>query len=122
MRLLLYVFIGGGLGSVCRYGVGKLWSSSIFPVGTLMANIISCIILGILIGINAEDILKTEQKVLLMTGFCGGFSTFSTFSAELVQLVQDGASFSAISYLLLSLISGILSILAGIYLSRLILT
>ncbi len=122
MRLLLYVFIGGGLGSICRYGISQLWSSNQGHYGTLTANIISCLILGVLIGLNADGILKNEHRLLLMTGFCGGFSTFSTFSAELVQLYQGDQIVSTLGHLALSIVAGVVSILAGIFIARAILS
>ena len=120
MRLLLLIFIGGGLGTLCRYGIGKIWELSSFPYGSLVANIISCLILGALMGFHSEHILKSETRVILMTGFCGGFSTFSTFSAELVRLYQAGSLFYAFTYLMTSVISGILAIVIGMYLMKLI--
>ena len=88
----LMVFIGGGLGSLCRYGIGLLLKNKAgtLPLGTLMANIISCILLGFLIGWVAKNHLSSPMALLWMTGFCGGFSTFSTFSAESWQLIQQG--------------------------------
>ncbi len=118
MNLLFYVFIGGGLGSICRYGVTKLWPLSQIHYGTLSANIISCIILGVLIGMNAEGILKSEQRLLLMTGFCGGFSTFSTFSAELVQLYHGNQINAAIIHMTASIVAGVFSILFGMFLAK----
>lgn len=113
------VFLGGGLGSLCRYGLAKMLTGYSFPFATLWANVISCFILGALIGLNMDQILKDHQKTLLMTGFCGGFSTFSTFSAEIVQLFQNGQPYSGALYVLASLVSGILAILAGLWCSRL---
>lgn len=118
MNLIFYVFVGGGLGSICRYGITKLWPLSQLHYGTLTANIISCLILGFLIGMNAEGILKNEQRLLLMTGFCGGFSTFSTFSGELVQLYQGDQVISSVLYLSLSIFAGVASILIGMLLSK----
>lgn len=118
MIAVLLVFIGGGLGSLCRYGLGNVLNVDSFPYGTLAANIISCLILGILIGLNINGLMKSEGRLLLMTGFCGGFSTFSTFSGEIIQLYQDGTQSTAFFYILFSLISGICSILIGLWLAR----
>lgn len=118
MTTLFYVFLGGGLGSVCRYGVGRFFDSSHY--GTLTANIISCLILGFLIGISAQQLMKSEQRLLLMTGFCGGFSTFSTFSGELVQMYQNGQVVDAGLYMLGSIAAGIACILIGMFLARMV--
>jgi len=84
MLNFFWVFLGGGLGSICRYGISKLLSGNHFdfPLATLLANIISCIILGYLFGVTLKAGLTNQAKLLWMTGFCGGFSTFSTFSLE----------------------------------------
>jgi len=119
MSSLLYVFLGGGLGSLCRYGISKAWDTSHLHYGTLVANVISCLILGLLIGMTSQEMLKSEQKLLLMTGFCGGFSTFSTFSGELVQLYQGGNAIAAGTYMLISIVAGIACILIGMYVARL---
>lgn len=116
MSSLLYVFLGGGLGSLCRYGVGKIWETSHY--GTLTANIISCLVLGVLIGLTSHEILKSEHRLLWMTGFCGGFSTFSTFSGEIVKLYQDGQLVVAGMYMIGSIIAGITCIVLGMTLAR----
>lgn len=98
---LVWVFVGGGLGSLCRYGIARLMTSYKldFPLATFIANAISCIILGYLIGLTLKDGLSENAKLLLMTGFCGGFSTFSTFSAESFQLLQNGNTTTALLYI-----------------------
>ena len=123
MLAAVYVFIGGGLGSLCRYGlaVGFTYTQFSFlppPRATLFANIISCLILGFLIGWNEKVILEERSRLLLMTGFCGGFSTFSTFSGELVKLYQDGQAVQSIVYLLLSILTGVLCIIMGAFLAK----
>jgi CrcB protein len=89
----LYVFIGGGLGSICRYGIARICYplQSQFPYATLLANFLSCILLGYLITRNKQELVPDAYKWLLMTGFCGGFSTFSTFTGETFGLFQSGA-------------------------------
>jgi fluoride exporter len=89
----LLIFVGGGLGSLCRYALGALVQSRAhltFPVGTLVVNVLGCII----IGIAARYVLNMQTDVVvraaIMTGFCGGFTTFSTFSYETVGLISGG--------------------------------
>lgn len=120
MMPIVYVFLGGGLGSVCRYGVSMLWNGGDLPYGTLTANVISSLILGFLIGLNFNDILNSQYRLLLMTGFCGGFSTFSTFSGEIVTLFQSDQIGLGLLYLGASILSGLLSIVVGIFLARFI--
>ncbi len=120
MTSVLWVFLGGGLGCLCRYGIGLLMIHSNFPFGTFVSNVISCFILGILIGLTSEEILRNQHKLFLMTGFCGGFSTFSTYSAEIVQLFQSGQVVNASIYLSASVAAGIACIIIGIALTRIL--
>lgn len=119
-RDLLFIFLGGGLGSVTRFGVGK-WIGSIhnthFPYGTLAANIISCLVLGFVIGLaDHKQVISPSARLFWAVGFCGGFSTFSTFSAETISLLQNGFHFSSALYIFGSLLFCITATYAGLYL------
>jgi len=94
MNSWLLIFLGGGLGSVTRYGVGK-WMASVlpvsFPFGTLLANTFSALILGIFIGLTISKTQDENQlRFFVAVGFCGGFSTFSAFSAETFEMLRNG--------------------------------
>ncbi|MCP3928232.1 MAG: fluoride efflux transporter CrcB [Bacteroidetes bacterium] len=110
----LLVFLGGGMGSICRYGISHLLTPYrlTFPYATLIANIISCFILGMLVGMSMKGSINDHYKVLLMAGFCGGFSTFSTFSSETFLLFYN----SNISYAFLNIIFSLLICIVCIYL------
>ncbi len=119
MLNFFWVFLGGGLGSICRYGISKVMAANQFdfPFATLLANIISCLILGYLFGIALKSGLSDQAKLLWMTGFCGGFSTFSTFSLETFVLFES----SQIGYALLNITGSLgiclLAIFIGIKIS-----
>lgn len=111
----LSVFLGGGFGSVCRYGIAKLLApyQYVFPYATLLANILSCIILGYFTAWALKSELSESFKVFFMVGFCGGFSTFSTFTNETIQLLQAGNIFYAFANILLNIILCIIAIYIG---------
>lgn len=119
MSIYLPVFIGGGIGSLFRFYLGKtLPATSGFPWGTLVANLLSCFILGILFSLRIRGALSQQTQLLLMTGFCGGFSTFSTFSLELFQGLQEGRLLHSLLYASISVLSGLLAIVAGIRMAQ----
>lgn len=110
-----WVGLGGAIGSMLRYGM-SVWLARLagfFPWATLATNFLGCWLLGFL---AAGLPLKSEDqwpKFLLMTGFCGGFTTFSTFSAEAVALVKSGNYFWAGLYALSSVVLGLLGVWLG---------
>ena len=119
-KSLIFVFLGGGFGSLLRYGLSAALSSysQKFPFGTLVVNILSCILLGYLVGISLKNALSPEMKLFLMVGLCGGFSTFSTFSAESFQLFNTGNALYGIAYMAASFFICLLAIYAGIQISK----
>lgn len=111
----VWIFIGGGLGSIARFFISDILSkyNYNFPVATLIANFLASLILGFFlaqaIAGNGSDI----KKALVMTGFCGGFSTFSTFSVESFQLLQEGNYVYAIINILGSVAVCLFGVLVG---------
>jgi CrcB protein len=105
--LALMVFLGGGLGSLARYGLSmglQSYKPSNFPMATLAANVLSCLILGLAVGYFADKINSSELKAFIVIGFCGGFSTFSTFSNESLELLKSGNYIVAVLNVLISII------------------
>jgi len=108
MMNIVAIFIGGGLGSLCRYGVGKLTASylaSSFAYATLFSNVLSTLILASLVYLFQDKMgLNDTWKLFVVTGFCGGFSTFSTFSFETFEMLKNGQSAMAIANVILSVL------------------
>ncbi|PWH83060.1 fluoride efflux transporter CrcB [Algibacter marinivivus] len=121
MKQLLLVFVGGGFGSVLRYVIGKYLNSAEngIPYGTLAANILGSLLIGIILGLAAKnDALSQNQTLLLATGFCGGFTTFSTFAYENHVFLKSGDFTSFAFYTIASFVIGFLAVFAGIYLVK----
>ena len=94
IKSIFFVGIGGAIGSVMRYLLGVVsthYFKGTFPLATFITNFLGCLIIGLLIGyFGKNEGLNPQLKLLLITGFCGGFTTFSTFAAENVQLLENG--------------------------------
>lgn len=116
---VLQVAIGGALGSMARYGVNVLAGRLLpgYPLGTLVVNVLGCLIMGFMAGTIAH---RGGQHLapLLLTGFLGGFSTFSTFSLDALTLWQRGEGVVAASYVLASVFLSLAAVFAGLALAR----
>ncbi|MEO5776768.1 MAG: fluoride efflux transporter CrcB [Flavobacterium sp.] len=122
LKTILYIAIGGALGSVLRYLttvlVSKFWSNQ-FPLATFIANIIGCFLIGLFIGILAKNNLSDSQlKWFLVTGFCGGYTTFSAFGMENFNLFQNNNSILAFGYIALSILLGLFAVWFGLFMSK----
>lgn len=105
------LFLAGGLGTLCRYGISKATLDIVatnFPLGTFISNLLSCIILGITVMYFNEKMSDNSVlKLVIITGFCGGFSTFSTFSYETVELLKQGNITWALANIAISVLVGV---------------
>ena len=123
MKQILLVGFGGFMGSILRYLISKLnteISIHSFPAGTFLVNIIGSLLIGFLVGMLATHAPSSQLRLLLITGFCGGFTTFSAFTNENFNLIANGEYLTSALYILLSIIGGIFAVFGGIHISKLI--
>ncbi|EKY4020813.1 fluoride efflux transporter CrcB [Listeria innocua] len=110
----LYVGIFGALGGMCRYAMNLWLGGGDFPSETLAVNLIGCFLLAFIMPFLAE---KSRISLVLLngigTGFIGAFTTFSAFSVDTIELLQQGEVVLAISYILVSLIGGLVMVKFG---------
>jgi len=122
MNALALVFIGGGLGAVSRHLTGLAVmrvSGGRFPWGTMVVNIAGCLAMGLLIAwLARRSAGDTNLRLLLATGFLGGFTTFSAFSLDVVTLYERGALTAAAAYVIASVTVSILALFGGLWLAR----
>jgi CrcB protein len=124
VQLLLPLFLvglGSMLGGVSRYGL-TLATQNVaafsLPYGTLLSNLAGCLLIGVIAGLGGKtELLSTELRLLLATGFCGGFTTLSSFVYELGQFVQDQEYFFASTYFVATLAGAGLAFALGLLLS-----
>jgi len=119
---LILIAIGGLLGSVARYLTVVYMTKFFphpFPLGTFAVNIIGCFIIGIIYGLSLRFLwLTPEWRLLLATGFCGGFTTFSAFALENIQLLEQSNYGIFAAYSLASFAFGLAAVFIGLSLTR----
>ncbi|MCM1521537.1 MAG: fluoride efflux transporter CrcB [Muribaculaceae bacterium] len=118
LKLAVVVFVGSGIGGVCRFLLTDLVNRltkgcegtallSCFPWGTFIVNMAGCFLIGLIYGlVDRNVIMSQEARLLLTTGFCGGLTTFSTFSHENLLLFNDSSHLTLVVYAAVSLILG----------------
>ena len=105
-------FVGGSLRMIISKYV-QLAVADSFPLGTMVVNVLGCFLIGVFSSLPSDNGgLSPAVRLLLTTGFCGGFTTFSTFMNEHVTLVKGGFTVSAL-YVIASLALGFIAVLAG---------
>ena len=113
--------LGGGIGSGLRYLLGK-WLNPVFSgfyLGTFLANVVGCLLIGFLLGLAMRSATTHPvQTALFATGFCGGFTTFSTFALEQFLLHREGSYPALLFYTLASLAAGFLAVGLGFWATR----
>lgn len=114
--LILYVALGGALGSVARFGVAVRLNDAL-PYGTLMVNIIGSLLMGLLAGWLLRE-PRDSLYALLGIGFLGGFTTFSSFALEVFRMLGNDNLLLALGYVLLSVTASILAVAAGMIIMK----
>lgn len=107
MTTVVWVALGAALGAPLRYVVDRVIQTrhdTLFPWGTMTANVTGCLVLGFLVAAAAR--LPSAVETVLGTGLCGALTTYSTFSYESLRLLEDGARFYATLYVCGSLVAG----------------
>lgn len=124
MIQIVFVFFGGGVGSVARHGVNlaaaRLFGTG-FPWGTFIVNVVGSFVMGVIgawLAFRSGAGWSQHTRLLLTTGFLGGFTTFSTFSLDTALLWERGAYALAIGYVAVSVLLGVLGLFAGLALVR----
>jgi CrcB protein len=124
MEQLVLIFLGGGLGACSRYLISQFanakWGAD-FPMGTLIANIVGCFIIGVFMAaITEKYIINPNWRLLIVVGFIGGLTTFSSFSYESLRLLQDGGLNLAMVNILTNMVLGFTATWLGMLVVRII--
>lgn len=125
LKTLLLIGSGGFAGSISRYlltrYVSQQWHLE-FPLGTFTVNILGCLLIGIIMGVSFHSSLSTQSRLLLATGFCGGFTTFSTYSLEIFELYERGQAGLSFLYMAASVLAGLAAVWLGLWISKMVVT
>jgi CrcB protein len=124
MTNILLVGMGGFIGSVARYllsgWVYRFLNNPWFPYGTLVVNVVGCLLIGLLAGLaESRQIFSGEVRLFLLIGMLGGFTTFSTFGYETFALLRDGQFLAMAANVGAQVVFGLLAVWLGYVLSRL---
>ncbi len=117
MSPLLYVMVGGAVGSGARYLTGRAMTALLgagYPFGTLAVNLVGGLLMGVLVGVLARNSAPEGWRLLIGVGVLGGFTTFSSFSLDVVTMIERGAPGLALGYILVSVIGSIAALFAGL--------
>ena len=117
MKMMFLAGLGGFVGTCLRYATGRLCHLFVVggvPLGTFIVNIIGSLIIGILFGVAERTHAITPAiSALLITGFCGGFTTFSSFANDSFLLLQQRHWIVMLIYIIVSVVLGILMVWLG---------
>lgn len=122
----LFVALGGAFGAMARFALNVFLQRDVeFPWGTLSANLIGCLVMGVLAQLiastawfNDAGIIPDQYRLLFAVGFCGSFTTLSTLVLELNTMIQKNELFYSFSYLVSTLVGGFACFYLGIVIMR----
>ncbi|MGL6043714.1 MAG: fluoride efflux transporter CrcB [Sandaracinobacteroides sp.] len=118
MNSYFLVGLGGAIGAMARFGVGRLLGATAFPWATLLVNVLGGLLLGLLAGWLVARNGNEPLQLLLGVGLIGGFTTFSAFSLDVVLLVVRGSAGPALAYVLASVTLSVGAVAVGLWLTR----
>jgi CrcB protein len=126
LQKYIYIGIGGFFGAVLRYLIKSIQIENYqgqFPVNTLAVNIAGCFLLAVLLTVTLEMLkINTDVRLGISTGFIGAFTTFSAVCKEISFLVSQGYYFTALAYLIVSVVAGLAFTCLGYYLAKRLVT
>jgi CrcB protein len=122
----LFVAVGGGLGAMARFALNVfLQRDTAFPWGTLAANLLGCLVMGIIAYLvvasswfNEAGIIPDQYRLLFAIGFCGSFTTLSALVMELHTMLQRGELFGSFSYMMVTMVGGFACFYLGYIVTR----
>jgi len=124
MEKWIYLLIGGLVGTASRYGLAGVVSQRMgagFPWGTLTVNLTGCLVIGFLdVIFEKKFLISPNYRILLMTGFCGAFTTFSTLMLETSNLLKENEFVYALGNVLVSFVVGFVAFKLGAIIAELL--
>jgi fluoride exporter len=123
MKIILAIGSGSFIGGVLRYLLSQFIQAkytTAFPLGTLVVNLVGCFLIGLVFGLVDKGTMTQNWKLFLATGVLGGFTTFSAFSNEALALLRDGHHGYAATYIVSSVVVGLLATAVGIFICKVV--
>lgn len=123
LKQVLFLAVAGAFGAVSRYALCQVihrFTGTEFPYGTLIVNVIGCLVIGFIIQLALNpEVISPDLRIIITIGFLGAFTTFSAFSNETARLLSDGSFFHAAVNIVSNVGLGLLATFAGILLGKL---
>lgn len=118
IKILLSIFLGGGIGSIARWLLSSRLNLETFPYGTLMVNALGGLLMGVGIWFIESKGLSHDFRYFVIVGFLGGFTTFSSFGREVFAMLRNSEILKAMIYLSISNFSVVLCVALGFFIMR----